>query len=123
MTRGMPYDEGAELAHYTIAHHGSLLSPFEQQVVKAGQCREKRDAATGESVRRKLANHCQLDNAAINAALCGGFLCFQLGVVRRILAAYPDLPINRCPQCNRVVRTPAAKQCLWCGHDWHATHD
>jgi hypothetical protein len=29
------------------------------------------------------------------------------------------LPINRCPKCNRVVRTPLAQLCLWCGHDWH----
>lgn len=27
--------------------------------------------------------------------------------------------INRCPECSRIVRTPRAKQCLWCGHDWH----
>ena len=27
--------------------------------------------------------------------------------------------VNRCPACNRVVRTPEAKQCFWCGHDWH----
>lgn len=27
--------------------------------------------------------------------------------------------INRCPQCSRIVCTPQAKQCLWCGYDWH----
>ena len=35
-----------------------------------------------------------------------------------------QLSLNRCPECNRIVRTPNAKQCLWCGHDWHhARHD
>lgn len=29
------------------------------------------------------------------------------------------IPINRCPACSRVVRTPIAKQCMWCKHDWH----
>ena len=29
--------------------------------------------------------------------------------------------VNRCPACGRVVQTPAAKQCLWCGHGWHGT--
>jgi rRNA maturation endonuclease Nob1 len=28
--------------------------------------------------------------------------------------------INRCPACKRIVRTPRAQHCLWCGHDWHA---
>jgi hypothetical protein len=27
--------------------------------------------------------------------------------------------VARCPACNRVLRTPEAKQCFWCGHDWH----
>jgi hypothetical protein len=26
---------------------------------------------------------------------------------------------NRCDKCHRLARTPVAKQCLWCGHDWH----
>ncbi|EMI27252.1 hypothetical protein RESH_02167 [Rhodopirellula europaea SH398] len=30
-----------------------------------------------------------------------------------------ELIENRCSKCQRLARTPAAKQCLWCGHDWH----
>jgi hypothetical protein len=26
---------------------------------------------------------------------------------------------NRCDKCHRLARTPVARQCLWCGHDWH----
>ena len=26
---------------------------------------------------------------------------------------------NSCPRCGRLPRTPRAKQCFWCGHDWH----
>jgi hypothetical protein len=29
------------------------------------------------------------------------------------------LMINRCPNCDRIGLTPLAKQCRWCGHDWH----
>jgi hypothetical protein len=29
-----------------------------------------------------------------------------------------EMEINRCPACNRIVRTPLARQCLWCGHTW-----
>ena len=28
--------------------------------------------------------------------------------------------LNRCPRCGRVARTPTAKQCRYCRHDWHA---
>lgn len=26
---------------------------------------------------------------------------------------------NNCPECGRLARTPTAKQCRHCGHDWH----
>jgi RNA polymerase subunit RPABC4/transcription elongation factor Spt4 len=29
--------------------------------------------------------------------------------------------VSRCPQCTRILRTPKAKQCRWCHHDWHRT--
>jgi hypothetical protein len=41
-------------------------------------------------------------------------------VARRILREHHlEFVVNRCAVCNRIVRTPAARQCLWCGHDWH----
>ena len=27
--------------------------------------------------------------------------------------------VKRCPECRKIVRTPRARLCLWCGHDWH----
>lgn len=30
-----------------------------------------------------------------------------------------QIQINCCPKCSCVLRTPLARQCLWCGHDWH----
>lgn len=30
----------------------------------------------------------------------------------------PQVELNRCPSCKCIVRTPKAKLCLWCGHDW-----
>lgn len=38
----------------------------------------------------------------------------------RMLAEYPGrITFNRCPQCGRVTRTPTARQCRYCRHDWH----
>ncbi|TWT75449.1 hypothetical protein CA13_31370 [Planctomycetes bacterium CA13] len=30
-----------------------------------------------------------------------------------------EFDIHRCAQCNRILQSPSAQQCLWCGHDWH----
>jgi len=38
----------------------------------------------------------------------------------RLLAERGDeVIINRCTACSKVLSTPRAKQCLWCGNDWH----
>ena len=26
---------------------------------------------------------------------------------------------NNCPNCGKLARTPKAKQCRFCGYDWH----
>ena len=30
-----------------------------------------------------------------------------------------ELTLNRCPKCDGIARTPTAKQCRYCGNDWH----
>lgn len=30
-----------------------------------------------------------------------------------------ELELNLCPQCGKIARTPLAKQCRFCFHDWH----
>jgi len=54
------------------------------------------------------------------AALADGAETFRRSVCRRVLADHEaEVFVNRCPSCGRVVRTPRAKQCFWCGQDWH----
>lgn len=30
-----------------------------------------------------------------------------------------DIELNLCPRCTRIARTPEARQCRFCGFDWH----
>lgn len=42
-------------------------------------------------------------------------------VVERIWREHKDvLPLNLCPKCNLIARTPQARQCRFCKHDWHS---
>jgi len=50
--------------------------------------------------------------------LKNGMQAFRRKSAQR-LAESAGLEIARCSKCNRIIRTPAARQCLWCGHDWH----
>ena len=45
---------------------------------------------------------------------------FKIKVAERILSEYSNqVVLNYCPKCNRLARTPTARQCRHCGHDWH----
>jgi len=46
---------------------------------------------------------------------------FRRRVRDRVLREHSQtVKINRCPNCNCILKTPQARQCLWCGADWHA---
>jgi hypothetical protein len=45
---------------------------------------------------------------------------FNLVVAARMLRDHKDqIHFNYCEKCNALARTPCAKQCRYCGHDWH----
>lgn len=45
---------------------------------------------------------------------------FLMNVAKRIMQEQPDkIFLNYCPECNNLARTPNAKQCRFCGLDWH----
>ena len=49
-----------------------------------------------------------------------GLRMFVTRTAQRILAEYSDeIAFNNCPQCGAVARTPNARQCRFCGFDWH----
>ena len=54
-------------------------------------------------------------------ALAIGLLQYRESVIQRLLRNVQSgsITINRCPKCGRIVRTPRARQCRWCGFDWH----
>jgi hypothetical protein len=117
------YDEEAELARYVWNHFAHLLSAFEQQVGRAVLAREKAVASSNPAMSRRLSERWgQAGDSRVEATLSAGPEAFRLAVRRRVLAERgSEVIINRCPCCRRVVRTPTARQCFWCGHDWHGS--
>jgi hypothetical protein len=50
-----------------------------------------------------------------------GYEQFELSVAKRIMTETPEkVFLNNCPKCNKLARTPYARQCRFCGHSWHA---
>jgi len=38
-------------------------------------------------------------------------------IAKRLLKENSEI-VNKCPKCERLARTPKAKQCRFCGHKW-----
>jgi hypothetical protein len=113
------YDESSVLTDYVCAHCAPQMNDFERAGLKVVFAREK--AANSESVRvREMILERWIDQAdpEVEAALANGPDEFRRAVRDRVLRDHPEV-VNRCPKCRRVVRTPRAKQCRWCFHDWH----
>lgn len=49
-----------------------------------------------------------------------GYEVFEQNVFTRIMVEVPQkVFFNNCPKCNKLARTPYAKQCRHCGYSWH----
>jgi len=56
----------------------------------------------------------------IKEYLKDGYEEFELSVAKRIMKEAPEkVFLNNCPKCNKLARTPYARQCRHCGNNWH----
>jgi hypothetical protein len=52
--------------------------------------------------------------------LAVGYRQFMMNTAERIYQEHKsELKLNLCPKCQKIARTPTAKQCRFCGYDWH----
>jgi hypothetical protein len=113
------YDDDEILTRYVLAHFGYLLPARQVVLLKYAYQRLKRwddESLQKPPVRRWLG----LDDPDASKVFENGPLAFMRTLRDQLLSERKDkIRINRCPKCSRIVRTPKAQQCLWCGFDWH----
>lgn len=124
MKNNTEYNEENALTGYIWGHYQRLMTEFEREVGQAIIGRQKATNTDSERMAAKLNQHMgRIDREDINQALAEGTDTFRKRVRDRILLTYPtEVLINRCPKCQRIVRTPVARLCTWCGHTWFETN-
>ena len=117
------YDENAILTSYIWHHYAHLMNGFERKVgneilkLQKAEAYSRGDLSKFEELKERYGCNKDLD---VTKALKDGYDAFQEQTRDRLLLDNEDkIFINRCPSCKRIVRTPKAKQCLWCGRSWH----
>lgn len=60
------------------------------------------------------------DDQEILELLENGYEQFEIETAKKIIEKYPtQVLFNKCPKCNKLARTPYAKQCRFCSYTWH----
>jgi len=109
------YDDALEVENFLREHFRSFMTAKESQAV------EEQTRALIESSTYLLQTHTSKEQLRSAKKLKDEINAIQNDALERVRRDYwaGRLQVNRCPECSRVVKTPLAKQCLWCGHDWH----
>jgi len=103
------------LAYYLVYYFGSSLTDDERRLLWAchltpfirnrPELEEQRKFQVSEEAKKTIADH-GLEQTIRTTA-------------DEVLGREGDkVFVNCCPKCERLVRTPKAKLCLWCGHNW-----
>ncbi|WP_408044031.1 hypothetical protein [Tenacibaculum litopenaei] len=84
-------------------------------VYKMGDCSPKQKEIR---IKISLQKGWMTDDDTILKLLENGIDEFKRKVAERIDDSN-SIEYNNCPKCERITRTPKAKQCRFCGYDWH----
>ena len=114
-------------AKYVFHNYGHLMTPKEKLAfshlggtMKATMGRSDPAAqdevkAGSTHLRRWLS-----DDPEVLLLARDGYDAFVLRTGQRILRDDRNrIVLNYCPRCKGLARTPKARQCRFCGHDWH----
>lgn len=109
-----------ELVDYIINYYPSLLSFKEKAALKHSFATDKGESLQSQFLKDKILRDLATKDMEVLKLLDNGYDEFKKVSAAKILREHGDqVFINNCPKCGRLARTPLAKQCRHCGHNWH----
>lgn len=100
---------------HLMDHPARLIFIYTQQLYKHKNMKENHHALT---LRYRQLGWIS-ENEDVFTLLKDGFDAFETEVAIRIFNQHKDkIHFNRCPECDRLARTPEAQQCRYCGCSW-----
>lgn len=108
-----------ETIYYIITYFGNLMTHNEKLALRHQILTYK--TSNNPQLKKVLIDKGLFNNdSKVTGLLQNGPDEFELNVAQRILTETPEkVFFNNCLQCNKLARTPYAKQCRYCGYSWH----
>lgn len=110
-----------DTAWYIIVYFSELMNPAEKLALRHQQSTVKLEVSENENLTKVYYRKGWLSqDPKVLSYLSEGPDQFMINCAEHILKESPDkVVLNLCPVCSKLARTPYAKQCRFCGHDWH----
>lgn len=109
-----------EKAKYIIIHFPNLLTTAEKLAIRHTSTVYKLEHSKSSNTEFYERNGWLTTDQSVLNLLKDGYEQFELNVANRILNEKPNsVFFNNCPKCNKLARTPYARQCRFCGNTWH----
>jgi len=116
-------------ARYVLRYYGQLMTPPERLAHRHLMGTEKvtrgrTDAAAQSEVANSshpIARDLLSNDPQVLQLASEGIDVFMVRTAQRILDKHSDeIVFNYCPRCGALAKTPKARQCRVCHHDWHS---
>ena len=111
-----------DLAYYVVRYFGHLMNAQEKQAYRhlaatmKATGRDDPSAQEETKINKIHSRWLSTDPDVLRPASGGAFLA---NAATRILAEHGgQVLLNRCPRCGALTKTPKARQCRVCKHDW-----
>ena len=110
-----------ELKKYLLEHCRAWMSATEVVALRRIELTEHGEEVAKKSALSefKMEKIYQFGDEKVNELVKLGREKMEMAIAKRLLKEHGGELINNCPKCGRLARTPYAKQCRHCGHDWH----
>jgi hypothetical protein len=112
-----------EVDGYIVRWYGHLMTKAELRAQRHLSATMKATKGRSDlSAQAEAQGHSPFlsDEPEVLRLAAGGYEKFVARTAARILTEHPnEVSFNRCPKCGGLARTPTARQCRFCGYDWH----
>lgn len=107
-----------ETASYIITYFSNLMTDLEKLALRHHIHIGK--TSVNSTMQKMLIEKGWIQtNPNVLDLLKNGYEEFETNVASRIMAETPEkVFLNNCPKCNKLARTPNAKQCRNCEYSW-----
>jgi hypothetical protein len=114
-------NEQEEMCRYLWRNYRHALSERERALHLAATLELKaRHASSEDSAKRLRQKPGYFFDDEVGVIAESGLAAFQQQCCARLLRDFPEaIHINRCEICQRIVASPIACACLWCGNQWY----